>query len=504
MPYNQQPYQYNDEYNDRYTDVGGYDPTGGFNLGHGLQSLWGSFTGRFKGGKWDRTMPQGSSFDIASGETPYTSPKMPIDMSPSFGERMKFQTSMLPGPQAPKDWSSYGAILGGGPRGSGQGFLGSAGPMTKAQFGQQAQGFADNPFLRKQEKPGYDFFEDTDFFPGEGVMKGGMFRKGSTGVDLANISGTKGSDFKLAAKGIVPGQTKKSAIGPGSLAGDYTLEGGVAPTTDKGLLSGTSAKEGASSFFGNPAVQGGMMAAGALFGGIAGFRQAKSQKKGLSAAIGELDPIKTQAYGAYEKMGGIAESYRPGGTYSRYMGGRILSQAEEAVGQESSRMIASGITSPSMMRQMGIQSRRQAQASLPGMEMQVSQMALPYEQLASGYFGEYKGLGEQMAGLKGARAAVNPWSSAISGAMSGAMGAATMIGSLASDRRMKKDIKYLHTSNEGHKVYSFKYKDGDTKYSGVMAQDVLKINPNAVTLKNGMLAVYYNMIDVDMQQLDII
>jgi hypothetical protein len=203
-------------------------------------------------------------------------------------------------------------------------------------------------------------------------------------------------------------------------------------------------------------------------------------------------------------MGGIAESYRPGGTYSRYMGGRILSQAEESVGQETSRMIASGITSPSMMRQMGIQSRRQAGASLPGMEMQVSQMALPYEQLASGYFGQYRGLGEQMAGLKGARSAINPWSSAISGAMSGAMGAATMIGSLASDRRMKKDIKYLHTSNEGHKVYSFKYKDGDTKYSGVMAQDVLKINPNAVTLKNGMLAVYYDMIDVDMRQLDII
>jgi len=266
----------------------------------------------------------------------------------------------------------------------------------------------------------------------------------------------------------------------------------------------SAAKKGGEGFFGSAAAQGGMMAGGALVGGITGYMQAKSQKKGLSAAIGELDPIKTQAFGAYEKMGDIAESYRPGGTYSRYMGGRILSQAEESVGQETSRMIASGITSPSMMRQMGIQSRRQAQTSLPGMEMQVSQMALPYEQLASGYFSEYKGLGEQMAGLKGARAAIDPWSSALSGAMSGAMGAATMVGSLASDRRMKKDIKYLHTSNEGHKVYSFKYKDGDTKYSGVMAQDVLKINPNAVTLKNGMLAVYYNMIDVDMQQLDII
>jgi hypothetical protein len=113
------------------------------------------------------------------------------------------------------------------------------------------------------------------------------------------------------------------------------------------------------------------------------------------------------------------------------MGGKILSQAEESVGQETSRMIASGITSPSMMRQIGHQSRRQSEASLPGMEMQVSQMALPYEQLASGYFGQYRGLGEQLAGLRGAKEAVNPWASAMSGAMGGAMGMGSMFSSLA-------------------------------------------------------------------------
>ena len=306
-----------------------------------------------------------------------------------------------------------------------------------------------------------------------------------------------------------PFARKASALGTGTLGQtkpSYSdlLRHPSEKEYSEGLLGTTAAKEGASSIFGSAAAQGGMMAGGALLGGITGYRQAKSQQKGLAKAIGELDPIKTQALGAYKRSLGLAESYRPGGTYSRYMGGKILSQAEESVGQETSRMIASGITSPSMMRQIGHQSRRQSEASLPGMEMQISQMALPYEQLASGYFGEYRGLSEQMAGLKGARGSINPWSSAVSGAMSGAMGAATMIGSLVSDRRMKKDIKYLHTSNEGHKVYSFKYKDGDTKYSGVMAQDVLKINPDAVTLKNGMLAVYYDMIDVDMQQLDII
>jgi hypothetical protein len=372
----------------------------------------------------------------------------------SFSDPMAPFDALNPNPLAqsltPYQTTDYGAIPERGPQapaGStpGEGF-GKA--MTKAQFGQRAQGLS------------------------EGVMEGGLFRKGSTGINLENIF-DKG---RFSLSGVKAGKE----------------------------LPGAAAKEGASSIFGSAAAQGGMMAGGGLLGGITGYMQAKSQQKGLSKAIGELDPIKTQALGAYKRSLGLAESYRPGGTYSRYMGGKILSQAEESVGQETSRMIASGITSPSMMRQIGHQSRRQSEASLPGMEMQISQMALPYEQLASGYFGEYRGLSEQLSGLKGARGSINPWTSAVSGAMSGAMGAATMIASLASDRRMKKDIKYLHTSNEGHKVYSFKYKDGDTKYSGVMAQDVLKINPNAVTLKNGMLAVYYDMIDVDMQQLDII
>jgi len=243
---------------------------------------------------------------------------------------------------------------------------------------------------------------------------------------------------------------------------------------------------------------------GALAGGFLGYRQAKAQKKGLGVAIDEIDPLKGKFMGEHKRQLGLAEAYRPGGKYSQYMAGQMYSQAAESAGQESQRMIASGITSPSMMRAMARQSRRRTQAAMPGMELQLSQMALPYEQLGAKSLTQYGGVVEQLASLKGARASIDPWSSAISGGMQGMMGAASMIGSLASDRRIKKDIKYLHTSNDGHKVYSFKYKGGDTKYSGVMAQDVLKINPNAVVLKNGILAVYYDMIDVNMQQLDII
>jgi len=46
MPYNQQPYQYQNPY-DPYSDVGGSDPTGGFKQEFG--SMWSNFTNQFKG-----------------------------------------------------------------------------------------------------------------------------------------------------------------------------------------------------------------------------------------------------------------------------------------------------------------------------------------------------------------------------------------------------------------------------------------------------------------------
>jgi hypothetical protein len=173
------------------------------------------------------------------------------------------------------------------------------------------------------------------------------------------------------------------------------------------------------------------MAGGALLGGITGFMQAKSQKKGLGKAIKELDPLKGKYMEAHERQLGLAEAYRPGGKYSRYMGGQIMSQAAESAGQESQRMVASGINSPSMMRAMARQSRRGAQAALPGMEMQLSQMALPYEQMGAQSLTQYGGVVEQLASLKGSKAAINPWASAISGGMQGMMGASSMMGSFS-------------------------------------------------------------------------
>lgn len=65
-----------------------------------------------------------------------------------------------------------------------------------------------------------------------------------------------------------------------------------------------------------------------------------------------------------------------------------------------------------------------------------------------------------------------------------------------SDERLKEDIKYIREDN-GHKIYSFKYKGGDKTFEGVMAQDVLKYNPDAVVEDNGFYKVDYGKLGLE-------
>tara|TARA_Y100001951_G_C11279441_1_gene264290 strand:+ start:624 stop:1508 length:885 start_codon:yes stop_codon:yes gene_type:complete len=71
---------------------------------------------------------------------------------------------------------------------------------------------------------------------------------------------------------------------------------------------------------------------------------------------------------------------------------------------------------------------------------------------------------------------------------------------MASDVRLKENIKHTGYSKYGIPTYEFKYKGCDTVWSGTMAQDLINLGiQNAVELMdNGYYAVDYNAIDVNM------
>ena len=85
----------------------------------------------------------------------------------------------------------------------------------------------------------------------------------------------------------------------------------------------------------------------------------------------------------------------------------------------------------------------------------------------------------------------------ISFGLNGATGIAAI-----SDKRVKDNIDRVGTSPQGYGIYEWNYRgeSPDERYRGVIAQDVVKQNPMAVTiLENGLLGVYYDKIDVELE-----
>lgn len=76
-------------------------------------------------------------------------------------------------------------------------------------------------------------------------------------------------------------------------------------------------------------------------------------------------------------------------------------------------------------------------------------------------------------------------------------GAGNTIPLFNSDIRLKTDITSIGTSPSGIPIYTFKYKGEKEIYQGVMAQELAKINPDAVVEINGYYAVDYTQTDVD-------
>jgi len=87
----------------------------------------------------------------------------------------------------------------------------------------------------------------------------------------------------------------------------------------------------------------------------------------------------------------------------------------------------------------------------------------------------------------------------VMGAVSTALSIASLFAA-GSDIRIKEDIEQVAISPDGHKIYEFNYIGNPTRYRGVMANEVAKIDPMAVAIrKDGYLGVYYGKIDVDME-----
>lgn len=88
---------------------------------------------------------------------------------------------------------------------------------------------------------------------------------------------------------------------------------------------------------------------------------------------------------------------------------------------------------------------------------------------------------------------------ALWGSLANTAGTAAGAAIMASDINVKKNIKKIGEKN-GYNWYEFEYKEGlglpKGKQEGVIAQEVEKINPDAVSIINGIKHVDYNKLEV--------
>lgn len=70
-----------------------------------------------------------------------------------------------------------------------------------------------------------------------------------------------------------------------------------------------------------------------------------------------------------------------------------------------------------------------------------------------------------------------------------------------SDVRLKTDVTQVGTTVLGLPLYQFRYLTGEERFEGVMAQDVLKVRPDAVvTGEDGFYRVRYDRLGITMRR----
>ena len=143
-------------------------------------------------------------------------------------------------------------------------------------------------------------------------------------------------------------------------------------------------------------------------------------------------------------------------------------------------MAAADYVDPSMLGQVGAAREGQAQQGINEAvarhdytQMAPQQALAQYMQMIQGnYGGQSTGTTQQLIPQ------ANPWMQAL-GITANVAGTAAK--AFASDRRLKKNIERVGETDEGLPIYTYEYKTGGPPMMGVMAQDVAKVKPEAVS-----------------------
>lgn len=146
-------------------------------------------------------------------------------------------------------------------------------------------------------------------------------------------------------------------------------------------------------------------------------------------------------------------------------------QAQKVIGAQTAAVGAAGFEESGSNLYLRRDSEAQAAITRGMIDVQGGIEAANFQEQGIAYKAQAAGAEAQAQAAQGG---------GILGALSGIAGIAAKFIPGISDMRLKEDIKYLRTQNNGIRWYSFKFIGHPGKHIGVMAQELLDIMPEAV------------------------
>lgn len=247
------------------------------------------------------------------------------------------------------------------------------------------------------------------------------------------------------------------------------------------------------------------------------------EQASFNRARGLLDPVFADQERALR--GTLADQGLPAGSEARnYDLGQFYDQRNQAYNQAAQDAVMAGGAEQSRMFQDAL-AGQQAQfgAGMQGRQMDISDQLQNFNLIGQNratLFNELQALlGQQQVAQPTLQNFYAPQGSNFTGAQQiasqaasnnyntraglygdsfgGILGALGTIGGAAlmmSDKRAKEDIKKLGKTDGGHNIYSFRYKGSPLLQLGVMAQEIEKNKPDAVTEIAGVKFVDYSKV----------
>jgi hypothetical protein len=281
---------------------------------------------------------------------------------------------------------------------------------------------------------------------------------------ISNVNAAQGAALPYIQQGASYANQAAQGVNPGMINQFMSpYLNNVVNATQRNLLESNAQQQAA--------LKSGAIQAGAFGGDRSRFAQSEMARQQGLAGGQVIGGLLNQGFG--QALAGAQQNVQNMMQGGQMLGGLGMS-AQQSILQGAQAQMAAGA-----------QQQATEQAGLQALYDQFLQrQAYPYQQ-AQFFANIAQGIGAGAGGTTSQTPAAPSWGSQV-------LGGLTAIGSIFSDERVKENIVEVGETHDGQKIYKYNYKGDSKPQIGLIAQEVEKTKPEAVSSLGGIKMVDYD------------